>query len=332
MDTRVYDQPAASPPAIQAAQAEDIGGRRPLYVPLSLKLPFEKVKPYLFMLPAIAFVLFWTYKPLFQMVQLSFYDWSMVPGTQAVYVGLKNFSTLLRNKDLWAAAGNSAFFFAGLLPFTVVIPMLLAVGTENVHPTAKKIYRALLFVPMVLAPVSTATIFQWLFHPSYGLVNTLLVKLGVLSQGIAWFSSDPWARLIVLSITGWKMIGFGTLLYSAGLTAIDRQYYEAACLDGASKARQFFHITLPLLSSTTFVILLITVLFSSQSTFAYVDMLTQGGPYGTSTDLYYLMFTLGFRNLNVGAGEAAAVLLMFIYGTLALVMQSLSKKWVFHDN
>lgn len=219
-----------------------------------------------------------------------------------------------------------------MLPFSVVIPLFLAAATQNINPRAQKIYRAIFFIPMIMAPVSTAVIFRWLFNPSSGLINLLLMRLGIVDQGIAFFADPKLCRVIILCISGWKMIGFATLMYSAALTGVNGEYYEAARMDGAGETRRFFDITLPLLSPTTMLMLMMSVLFSSQWTFAYIDILSQGGPYSTSTNIYYMMYKFGFSDMNVGMSAAAAALFMVVFGLIAIVMQWANKKVAFYDN
>lgn len=290
------------------------------------------VKPYLFLLPAIGLILFWTYKPLLQTLQYSLYKWSMVPGTVPEYVGFENFTKLFRNKDFVPALKNTLIYILGMLPFSIILPLFIAAATQDLNEKAKKIYRAVFFIPMIMAPVAVSIIFQWLLHPSNGLVNHLLQTLGLSGESIAFFADQKFARLMIILISGWKMIGFSTLMFSSALSGIDTQYYEAAKLDGAGSIRRFFDMTLVLLSPTAMLMLMVSVLFSSQWSFAYIDVLTQGGPFATSTNIYYMMYKFAFGDLNVGLCAAAATLFLILFGIIALTMQRLTKKYAFYDN
>lgn len=290
------------------------------------------VKPYLFLLPAIGLILFWTYKPLLQTLQYSLYKWSMVPGTVPEYVGFENFIKLFRNKDFLPALKNTLIYILGMLPFSIVLPLFIAAATQDLNEKAKKIYRAIFFIPMIMAPVAVSIIFQWLLHPSNGLVNHLLQTMGLTGESIAFFADQKFARLMIILISGWKMIGFSTLMFSSALSGIDTQYYEAAKLDGAGSVRRFFDMTLVLLSPTAMLMLMVSVLFSSQWSFAYIDVLTQGGPFATSTNIYYMMYKFAFGDLNVGLCAAAATLFLILFGIIALTMQRLTKKYAFYDN
>ncbi len=289
-------------------------------------------KPYLFLFPAVFLLIWWMYKPLLGTLRYSLYEWSMVPGTQAGFVGFNNFVKLFRNKDLGIALVNTGIYILGMLPFSIIIPIFLATVTQSLKDGAKKVYRAFFFIPMIMAPVAVSTIFQWLFHPSNGLLNHVLVNMGVFENNVSFFTTQGLARGVIILISGWKMIGFATLMFSSALSGIDKQYYEAAALDGAGRFKSFFHITLTMLSPTIMMMLMMSVLFSGQWSFAYIDVLTQGGPFGTSTNIYYLMYKFAFGDMNVGVCAAAAVLFMIVFGILALLLQSASKRVAFYDN
>lgn len=293
---------------------------------------FQALKPYLFLLPALGLLCFWCYKPLVQTLSLALCRWTMVPGTQPEFVGLSNFVRLLSNKDFWPAVGNTVFYTVGMLPFSVGIPLFLAVATQDIDPRAKQVFRALFFIPMIMAPVATSTIFQWLCTPTTGLLNMLCAWLGVSELGTSFFTDPDLARWIILIISGWKMMGFSTILLSAALTSINGEYYEAARLDGAGAFRRFKDITLPMISSTVMLLVMMSILFSTQWTFAYIDVLTQGGPYGMSTNIYYLMYNFAFSDMNVGLSAAAAIMFMAVFGVIALALNRLNRKLVFFDN
>ncbi len=293
---------------------------------------WRKLKPFLYLLPALLLLGIWMYRPLLNTFYLAFHKWGMVPGTSPEFVGFDNFTRLMENKSFLSSIGNTLFYTAGLLPFSILIPLLLATVTHQMEGRMKNVYRALFFVPMILAPVSVSAIWRWLFHPSNGLVNDVLLRLGAISQPIAYFSDPSFAKWPILFITGWKMVGFSTIMFSAALTGINREYYEAAAIDGAGSMRQFFGLTVPLMSPMILFMLTMSILFSSQWTFAYIDILTTGGPYGTSTNVYYEMYKYAFSNLNAGFSAAAALLFFIVFGVISLTLNQLSRRYSFYDN
>jgi multiple sugar transport system permease protein len=293
---------------------------------------FKIAEPYLFIAPAFLLILFWLYRPLVGTFYYAFTQWGMVPGTRPQWVGGTNFLRFIGSKDFSIALSNTVFYILGLLPFSVMLPLFLAAITNRFPVKTKNIYRIILFVPMIMAPVSTAAIWRWLLHPSNGLVNFLLRTLGFTSSGVAFFSSPTAARIAILIITGWKMIGFGTLIFSAALTGVSSMYYEAASLDGASNRRMFFSLTIPLVSPSIMLMIMMSILFASQWTFTYIDILTGGGPFGRSTNIYYEMYKYGFQNLDIGMSSAASNLFLAVFGCIGLLLSAFSKKLSFYDN
>lgn len=323
--------------AIDNTYAPPLAGKPPA-APVALDRPrplartLRRLKPWAYLLPALILLSIWMYRPLLYTFYLAFHKWSMVPGTEPLFVGFDNFARLLANKNFAGSIGNTVFYTLLLLPFSILIPLALAAITHRMEGRMKNVYRALFFIPMILAPVSVSAIWRWLFHPSGGLVNAALLKLGLIQTPIAYFSDPAFAKWIILLITGWKMIGFSTIMFSAALTGINREYYEAAAQDGAGSMRQFRHITVPLLSPMILFMLTMSILFSSQWTFAYIDILTTGGPYGTSTNIYYEMYKFAFSNLNAGFSSAASLLFFLVFGLISLGLTALSRRFSFYDN
>ncbi|MDR2080037.1 MAG: sugar ABC transporter permease, partial [Treponema sp.] len=145
----------------------------------------KSAEPYLFIGPAFLFILFWLYRPLLGNFYYAFTKWAMVSGTRPQWVGASNFLRFLGNKDFGIALSNTLFYILGLLPFSVALPLLLAVLTNRMSPKAKNIYRIILFIPMIMTPVSTAAIWRWMLHPGNGLVNHALRSLGITASNVA---------------------------------------------------------------------------------------------------------------------------------------------------
>jgi multiple sugar transport system permease protein len=288
--------------------------------------------PFLFILPTIIMLALWTYKPLIQTLSYTLYDWNMLPGSLPVYVGFENFLRLFSNKDFTMALSNTIFYILMMLPFSVIIPLYLANMTQELTKGWRNFYRGLLFIPMIIAPVAVSIIFQWLLHPTNGLVNNLLIQFGFIDSGIPYFTDEFWAKFMIALIAGWKMIGFSTLIFSAAIGSIDQSYYEAAKLDGASKRRMFYTITVPLLSPTIMLLITMSILFANEWTFAFIDVLTAGGPFGSSTNIYYLMYDFAFKDMNVGLSAATSLMFLLVFGIISIILQFITKKVTFYDN
>lgn len=290
------------------------------------------IKPWLFLLPTILLIIFWLIKPLVQTLLYTFCDWNMLPGTTPEFVGLQNFYVLFHTPEFGSAIKNTFYYILMMIPFAVIIPLIIAALLQNLSSRSRQIYRVLIFFPMIMPPVATGTVFQWLLHQTNGLVNHLLLSLGIIENGINFFMAEEWARLVVAFISGWKMVGFATLMFSASIGNINPEYYEAAKMDGSDGVRRFLDITIPLLSPTVMLMLMMSILFASQWTFTNIDVLTQGGPYGTSTNIYYVIYKYAFGNSNVGLSAAASLVFLVIFGIIALLLQAISNKIAFYDN
>ena len=291
-----------------------------------------KIKPWLFLLPTIVLIVFWMIKPLIQTLMYTLYDWNMLPGTVPEFVGLSNFSALFQAPEFASAIANTFYYILMMLPFSVIMPMLIAALIQNLKPRTQRIYRVLIFLPLIMPPVATSTVFQWLLHQTNGLINHVLISLGFIDNGLNFFMTEGLARLMIALISGWKMIGFSALMFSAAIGNISPEYYEAARMDGSGGFRRFIDITVPLLSPTMMLMIMMSILFASQWTFTYIDVLTQGGPYGTTTNIYYLIYKYAFGNSNVGVSAAASLVFLVIFGIIALLLQKISKRLAFYDN
>lgn len=282
--------------------------------------------PYLYLAPALALLVIWTYRPLVQTVQLSFYSWNLLPSQPMVPAGLGNYRRLLDLPDLGQSVSRTFFVIAGLLPFTVVIPVLVGLLSRQIRGRARGVYQALVFAPMLVAPVASAAVWEWLLDPGGGVVNRAL------GTGTNWLHEIATAQPAIILITGWHLVGFAVLVVSAGLANINGDYAEAAQLDGATRGQITRWITLPLLSPTLVFLTLMTVLLSAQWTFPLIDTLTQGGPVGATTNVYYLLWDYSFHSYDAGLGAAAGILLFIGFGLVAAGLVWLSERLTFHDD
>ncbi|GHG97265.1 carbohydrate ABC transporter permease [Pseudodonghicola xiamenensis] len=294
------------------------------------------LRPYLYLLPAVACFVIWVYQPLFEAFMLSFRQWNMLPVSPKHWVGLDNYCNILELPKFWQALSNTWYYLLGLIPLAVGLPLVIALFTQDLPPRLRNLYRGLIFVPMIIPPVVAAAVWRWLLDPGHGIINLGLQKLG---SSPVDFPYDPDITLWTITfITGWKLVGFATLILSAADAAIDTSQIEAARLDGASKWEIIRDIRLPLLSPTLMLLILMVVLLGAQWSFAYIHVLTEGGPLGSTTNIYYLLWQFGFGSLSVGWSSASAVTL-FVgvgvgvgFGLLAAALFALKSKVTFHDD
>jgi multiple sugar transport system permease protein len=287
-------------------------------------------EPYWYLLPALAGLGIWIYRPLVETFDYSFYSWNLLPTTPKLNVGWHNYSSLLHMPALWQAVGTSLLFMGGLLVFGLGLPVLIGTAAQRLSPRARSAYRALIFLPVLVSPVVTATVWQFLLAPSGGVVDTVLSWLGLKQTN--WLAQPNTAKFAVVAISGWKVLGVSVLIVTAGLAAISSDYYEAAAIDGASRSQIFRRVTLPLLSPTLLFLFITAVLLSSQIVFPLLNVLTQGGPQGSTTDIYYFLYQYGFTSFDVGLASAAAVCFFVVFAAIAIVCIRLLERFSFHDN
>ncbi|HEX3778397.1 MAG TPA: sugar ABC transporter permease [Pseudonocardiaceae bacterium] len=284
------------------------------------------LSPYLYLTPAIVLLAIWTYRPLVQTAQLSFYSWDLLPTEPMTPAGLSNYGRLLDLPSVGEAVWRTVEVIIGLLPFTIVVPLVVGLLTQRVHGRARGLYQALVFAPFLVPPVASAAVWQWLLDPDNGALNR------VLGTHVNWLQNATWAQPAIIVMTGWYLLGFAVLVVAAGLANINRDYTEAAAMDGASHGQITRWITLPLLSPTLVFLVLMTVLLSAQWTFPLIDTITQGGPAGATTNVYYLLWDFSFHSFDAGLSTAAGVVLFVVFALLAAVLVWLTEKLTVHDN
>ncbi|MBF9235260.1 carbohydrate ABC transporter permease [Microvirga alba] len=293
-------------------------------------LPRLNLAPWLYLAPALITIVVWTYLPLIEAFQLSFYQWNMLPTSPKRFVGLANYAHLLTLPEMHAALANTAIYILGLFPMSVIIPLAVAIFTQDLKGPMRNVYRTLIFVPMIIAPVVAAIVWRWLLNEDHGLVNVALDTLGLHRIG---FLQDPnFALATLIWITGWKLIGFSTLLFSAANASINPSYVEAARMDGASRCQIIRDIRLPLLSPTILLLSMMTVLFGAQWSFTYINVLTGGGPLKSTTNIFYLLWDYGFGSLSVGWSSAAGMIAFAGFTMIAFFCLRLMKRCSVYDN
>jgi multiple sugar transport system permease protein len=338
--------PAAGP-TVERAPAEPAGvaGAGALAVALPLPGPRsaravrrralrrvrEGAEPYLYVLPALLSIAIWVYRPLLGTLELSFYQWNLLPTAPRVPVGLENYARVLTLPEMGIALRNTLIYVIGLLPFSLVLPLVVAILVQGVGGRAREAYRAIIFLPVLMAPVVVAVIWRWMLHPVHGVANAGVANL-LGTAPVNVFRDDDLAIWAIVGITGWKLLGFGVLIFSAGLAGISQDYVEAAGVDGATRWQVVRYVTLPLLTPTITFVVLLTVLLSGQWTFPLISVLTAGGPLNATTNVYYILWEFGFRNFNVGFSSAAAVLFFAAFGLLALGFTRLMDRFSIHDS
>ncbi|HVB09688.1 MAG TPA: sugar ABC transporter permease [Bacillota bacterium] len=289
------------------------------------------LRPYLYILPVVASLGFWIYWPLLRTFFLGFYTWNLLPTTPRVWVGLGNYARVVGLQEMGIALRNTLIYVVGMLPLSVALPLGIALLTQNLGARARGVYRALIFMPMLMAPVVVATIWDWMLDPTGGLVDSLLHAVFGLGP-VYWLNSQTWAIWVITAIAGWKVVGFAVLIFAAALTGVSREYLEAAAVDGAAAWQRTWHIVVPLILPSILLVVMLTVLLSAQWTFPLINVMTQGGPVNATTNIYFELWQFGFQSYNVGWASAAAVLLFLGFGVIAWGFTALMNRVAYRDS
>jgi sn-glycerol 3-phosphate transport system permease protein len=267
----------------------------------------HKTLPYLLLAPQLAITIVFFFLPAGQAMWQSFRLEDPF-GLSSQFVGLANFADLFANEDYVDSFKVTAAFSLLVAVLGLSISLLLAVMADRVIKGAG-VYKTLLIWPYAVATAVAGVLWLFLFSPSVGILAVYLIE-----AGIAWnprLDADD-AMILVVLASVWKQISYNFLFFLAGLQSIPRSLIEAAAIDGAPPVRRFWTIVFPLLSPTTFFLLVVNVIYAFFDTFAIIDIMTQGGP-GTSTSiLVYKVYNSGFKGLDIGSSAAQSVILMII--------------------
>ncbi len=281
---------------------------------------------YLFLTPSlIGYVVFLAFPIVFSLI-ISFTNWDLISGLKNIkFVGFDNFIKMYRDVNVTKALKNNIIFAVTTVPMTIFIALFFAVLLNN-KIYCKRMFRLFYFIPYITSITAVSVVWLAMFNPSSGPINTILRSIGV-AKPPAWISSPHTALLSIIIVSIWMGIGFCMVLYLAALQNIPVSYYEAAELDGTTELGKFIHITLPLLSSTTFM-LFITRLITSFEVFGIISVMTGGGPVKSTTVLVYEIYIQSFQYYKFGYASAIAWLLFFIIFTVTVLQWVGQKKWV----
>ena len=269
--------------------------------------------PFLLVAPQIAVTVIFFFWPAGQALYYSLLVQDAF-GTNTQFVWFENFTDLFRNADYVNSFRTTAIFSVSVTVLGLTISLVLAVFADRVIKAAS-VYKALLIWPYAVAPAVAAVLWLFLLSPTLGIVAHWLEWLG-----IEWnpLLNGTDALILVIVAAVWKQISYNFLFFLAGLQSIPKSLIEAAAIDGAGPVRRFFTIVFPLLSPTTFFLLVINIVYAFLETFAIVDVSTGGGPARATEILVYKLYYDGFKGLDLGGSAAQSVVLMVIVVTLTV--------------
>ncbi|GIN71431.1 sugar ABC transporter permease [Bacillus sp. J14TS2] len=280
---------------------------------------------YFFLTPQLIGLLAFSVVPLVFAFVLSFTDWDGF-GTKN-FVGFSNFISQFQNRVFWKAIWNTALYTILYVPIGIAISLLLAITLNNIK--GKELYRVFFFMPVVTSSVSVGVIWMWILNGDFGILNQVLEVIGI--QGPQWLTDTKWVMISIAMLSIWWQVGYNMVIFLAGLQGVSKSYYEAAQIDGASKWQQFRHITLPLISPTTFFVSIMAIISSFQ-VFDQAFVMTSGGPAKASYTLVYHIYETAFVNFRMGESSAVAMILFVIILIFTLIQFGASKRWVHYES
>ncbi len=283
----------------------------------------EVSRVWLFVLPAlIPLAVFWIY-PILRSIYISLTDWDYMSPTYN-FVWLDNFISLFKDQRFYNALWNTVVFSVGTLIPTILLGLGLALLLQKSFK-GSGVIKFILFSPWITPTVAVSIVWTWIYDPSSGIANVILKFFGL--PELQWIKSSQTAMLAVIIVTVWKSLGYAMIFYLSALEKVPKELYEASGMDGAKSWQRFRDVTLPCISPTTFFLMIITMVNSLQA-YDQIQILTQGGPSGSTRTLLYMYYQLGFEEFNMGQATAVAIVLILITILLSVVQFTGSKKWV----
>lgn len=283
----------------------------------------EVISGYLFILPSLVIFITFMIIPIFMGLYISLTDYD---GFKTMnFVGLQNYTAMFRDSYFLVSFKNNIVYTLFTVPGTLILSLLLAVAV-NKGIKGSSVFKTVFFFPYITSMVAVGIIWTLLFNPTVGPINNFLKSIGIANPP-GWLLSTKSALPAVMIVTVWKWAGYYMIIFLAGLQGIPKQLYEASEVDGASGLTKFFHITLPLLSPTTFLILILLIINSFQ-VFDLINIMTEGGPGGATNVLVYRIYQEGFKYMHFGYASAEAYFLFAIILIITGIQFWGQKKWV----
>ncbi len=286
-----------------------------------------------FAAPLILGFLIFQFGPMLASIGISLSNWP-IPGAPR-FIGLDNYiRALVKDPLVRVALGNTLYLMLGI-PIGMGLSLLLAIAM-NQKIKGISLFRTAYFLPVVSSVVALSILWRWIFNPDFGLLNVLLKYLGI--QGPLWLGSEEWAKPALIIMGVWGGLGFNMLLYLAALQGVPRELSEAATIDGAGPWQRFRFITWPIVTPTTFFILVTSIIGTFQ-TFAQIHLMTRpqgpstigGGPHWATLTIVYYLWVNGFNYYDMGYAAAIAWIVGFLIMIATILQFTMARRWVFYN-
>jgi multiple sugar transport system permease protein len=290
---------------------------------------YESYKAYLYLAPAILVMLIFVLYPLVKVFRMGFYTKYNYLTEVGKGFGLKAFEHVLGDPSFQLALKNTLIIFGVGLPISLIIALVIAV-LINSKVKFKGVFQTVYFLPYVTSIIAIGIVFRWLFHSEYGYINYFLSLFGI--PAMKWLSDPKLAIWAVTIFYIWSGLAFKIVLFLAGLQKIDEQYYQAARIDGASKLRTFFHVTLPLLSPTLWMVIMVSVIYAFKLYNEIFSLFSgQAGPANSAITVVYYIYDMFYNRNQVHYASAAAIILFIIITVVTMIQNQVSKRFIHYN-
>ena len=277
---------------------------------------------YAYISPTLGLIVVFVYIPVFYSFYLSLLRWNLM-SPRSTFVGAANYERLVAAPEFWNALANSVFYFLGTVPTSMVFGLVLAL---LVHRTGvlRGFWRSVYFLPAASTFIAMAIVWQWIYHPSIGLLNQGLASLRL--SPIPWLDDPRYSLWSLIIIGNWQAVGYNMVLFLAGLGNIPAEMLDAAATDGAGAFQRLRHVTIPMLSPTTLFVLIVSSIRSFQM-FDLAKVLTEGGPVRSTEVLVYVIWQQAFQFFDMGfASSLACVLFVMLLAFTVIQMRLFSSR------
>lgn len=279
----------------------------------------QEAKGVAYTLPALVLLVLFTIYPMIDALITSFYNWNLTSKKR--FIGLYNYQKLLGSSEIYQTIGQTLQYVAIVLPVTLIFGFLLALLLKKSSKT-NVVFRTLLFTPRVSSMVAMSAVWLYIYNPQYGLLNNILSSLGL--SPVRWLNDTSSALPSLAFITIWRMLGYSIVVYLGGIQNISSEIMEAARIDGASTLRTTWNIIVPLVSPTTFMLLILNTI-EVFKLFTTINVMTEGGPAKSTQNLVVMLYEYGFKKYQLGYASAIAMILFLLILVINIIQLSLEK-------
>ena len=234
------------------------------------------------------------------------------------FVGIKNYITLFKDSKFYASMGRTLVYTICCLPFRVIIPLLIAVLVTSPRVRLKSLSRTMIYIPVLMSALVVGITINWMFSQEYGLINFIIQSFG--GTPLEWSLNSGLATFVIGFASVWASIGFNMIIYVGGINNISPDLYEAASIDGANSFQSFLRITVPMLSPTTFLVVLLSTV-NLLKEYALVQGITQGGPGTATMTLVYYIYNVAFVNTPKYGYASAIAMVLFVLVLIVTIIQ-----------